>query len=60
MGRKWWKDANTFLKLFMDNGDLIERLDQGHIYPLGWRTNIKFASAGDRIRVACVTGGHSP
>jgi hypothetical protein len=23
------------------------------------RKNIKFASAGDRTRVACVTGGHS-
>jgi hypothetical protein len=24
-----------------------------------WETNIKIASAGNRTRVACVTGGHS-
>ncbi len=36
----------------------IERLDQGHLYPLGG-TNIKFAFTGNRTRVACVTGGHS-
>ncbi len=49
---------------------LISCVIQHYAPVVGWRnrcimlimsleTNIKFASDGDRTRVACVTGGHS-
>jgi hypothetical protein len=37
---------------------LIERLDQGHLYPQGEHPNNDYASAVDRTQVACVKDGH--
>jgi hypothetical protein len=62
----WWAVvqgmpfSRTANKTLIGKYEPIERLDQGHLYPLGEHPGDKhYKFAGDRTRVACVTGGHS-
>jgi hypothetical protein len=54
----YWHPAIICKLAFLD---IIEMPYQGHLYPLGENPGgqtLSFASAGNRTRFACVTGGH--